>query len=642
MTQISVLLPWLLLLPLLSALITGLFGRRLGRASLTSINVGSSAVTLVLAGLSIIELSDAPAMAGMHTTLVAPLWTWLSSDSVTISVALMLDQLSAVLLLLVVLLSGLLHLFTVGYADEKHTYSRHSSYMHLFLFGMLVLLMAKNLLLLFVGWEFIALSSFLLVSLRLDDLQSAARGSAVFVLHRIGSFALLLGIFLLLFYSQGDLDLLRLNSLFQTGGDLDPLTVPGSAEQAGARLAVVTTLAILFLLAAATFAAQVPLHSWLPMSMTGPITGNALIQCTGTAIAGIYLLCRLNYIYVSSEVAMTVVASIGALTALVGSTSALVQTDLRKGLSYAAMAQTGFIFTALGVGAFEAALFQLIAIGCFIPCLFLATAHIIQVMDGEQDIRKMGGLRSRLRITNQTFFLACLGLLGMVPFASFASRGHMLTSTFTSSHHGAAPQTLIFGIGLVSSLIAAAGIFRFYYLTFGGEPRVENAPSAPAMENKTGVLALVSFVLLGLATAILGLPQFLGESLVLWDWLAPVFGNSEEHFVRSTDDDLQTLMLGISLLVGLAGWLAARTIYNRPTQSLPTPPNDALWHKFLFNGWYIDSFFRQVFKRPMTALAHYINRAVQAFSSSEKAFVDLHLLSALALIGFSILLALNV
>jgi NADH-quinone oxidoreductase subunit L len=579
----------------------------------------------------------------MNTTLVAPLWTWLSSDAVTISVAFMLDQLSAVILLVVVVLSGLVHLFTIASMSEDSSYSRHSSYMHLFLFGMLVLILAKNLLLLFVGWECIGLSSFLLVSLRLDALDSATRGSAVFVLHRLGSFALLLGIFLLLFYSQGDLDLLRLNSLFQTGGDLDPLTVPGSVEQAGARLAVVTTLAVLFLLAAATFAAQVPLHSWLSMSMTGPITGNALIQSTGTAIASVYLLCRLNYIYVSSEMAMAVMASIGALTALVGSTSALVQTDLRKGLSYAAMAQVGFIFTALGVGAFEAALFQLIVFACFIPCLFLATANVIQAMDGEQDLRKMGGLSSRLRMTHRTFFLACLGLLGIAPFASFASRGHILTATLTSSHHGAAPQTLVFGIGLITSLIAAVGIFRMYYLVFGGEPRAESTPSAPVIENKLGVVTLVSFVLLSLATAVLGLPHILGEPLVLWDWLTPVFAKSEEHFVRSTDYDLQSLMIGISMLVGLAGWIGARTIYNRPMSSLPASRNDAFWHKFLFNGWYIDVFFRQVFARPLTALARYVTRTFHGlFTSSDKAFVDLHLLSALVLIGFSILLALNV
>jgi NADH-quinone oxidoreductase subunit L len=608
MPQESALLPWIVAMPLVGAILNGCFGRFWSKKVVTAVGVGVIAVSFAFALAAFFTLKAIPTVAGMTPALTVDLWSWISTDTLTINVAFLLDPLSAVMVLIVTGVGGLIHVFSVGYMWKDESYHRYFSYLNLFMFSMLLLVLGKNLLILFVGWEGVGVCSYLLIGFWFTDMQKAIAGKKAFIVNRIGDFGFLIGIFLLLFYSQGDLDFVRLAGLFD-GGALDP-SVAATAQQATDRTAVVTMLALLFLVGVCGKSAQIPLFVWLPDAMAGPTPVSALIHAATMVTAGVYMMCRMSYMYGVSDVAMTVVATIGAATALFAATIALVQNDIKKVLAYSTVSQLGFMVLAVGVGAFTAAVFHLMTHAFFKACLFLGSGSVIHGMHHEQDIRMMGGLKKKMPLTALTFFISCLAIAGIPLFAGFFSKDEILFVAFTSSHHGMAPQTVLFGVALLAAFLTAFYMFRLYYLTFEGEFRGDKHTYDHAHEESVMTGPLLVLALLATVAGFVGLPAVTHLPHVLGEWLQPVFASASGHFTYSHDYTLEVILMAISVAVGLSGWMIARKMYRVPAAQLPTAPTQALWHRVLMNKWYVDEFYDLVIVRPLKATADFCYRVL--------------------------------
>ncbi len=593
------LLPWIIVLPLLGAVFNGLFGARLSKRTVTAVAIGAvvgSFALSVAAVWRLIELHDTTP----NPALVSNVWNWLTSGVLTVDVSFLLDPLSAVMLLVVTGVGSLIHLFSVGYMHADKAYWRYFCYLNLFMFSMLLLILGKNLLVLFVGWEGVGVCSYLLIGFWYTDMDKAIAGKKAFIVNRIGDFAVLLAIFILLFYSRGTLDF----------GQLATTVGPNGALQDTGTI----TLVCLLLFAGATGkSAQIPLYVWLPDAMAGPTPVSALIHAATMVTAGVYLMARMNFMFVLAPDAMTVIATVGALTALFAATIALVQNDIKKVLAYSTVSQIGFMVLAVGVGAFTAAIFHLMTHAFFKACLFLGSGSVIHAMHHEQDIRHMGGLRKKLPVTAVTFFVSCLAIAG-VPFLSgFFSKDEILFRVFTNAYTDAAPLTVLFFIGLLAALCTAFYMFRLYYLTFEGEYRGDHHTWDHAHEERVMNIPLIVLAVLAALGGLLGVPEGLGFGVfpnVLEEWLHGVFDTVGTRYTLSTDHALEYTLMTISVVVALAGMFTARHLYKRPADRLPAAPTGAFWHRLLTNKWYVDEAYHFLFVRPFMALAGFTHRVL--------------------------------
>jgi NADH-quinone oxidoreductase subunit L len=598
----SALLPIIVLLPLLGAVINGFFGKRLSKSTVTWIAMGAVVGSFALSVFAVIQLVDLRAAQPENAQLTATVWSWISTDMLHVDVSFLLDPLSAVMLLIVTGVGSLIHVFSVGYMKEDDAYWRYFSYLNLFMFSMLVLILGKNLLVLFVGWEGVGLCSYLLIGFWFDDMAKAEAGQKAFVTNRIGDFGFLLGLFILLYYTHGNPDFAAVASLVGPEGALqDPTTI--------------TAICLLFFVGACGKSAQIPLHVWLPDAMAGPTPVSALIHAATMVTAGVYMMVRMNFLFASSATAMTVIAIIGAVTALFAASIALVQNDIKKVLAYSTVSQLGFMVLAVGVGGFVAAIFHLMTHAFFKACLFLGSGSVIHAMHHEQDIRKMGNLAEKLPVTAKTFFVSCLAIAGIPFLSGFFSKDEILFTAFTASHDGAAPMRIAFALGLVAALMTAFYMFRLYYLTFAGSYRGDAHTWEHAHEERVMNFPLIVLAILAAVGGLLGVPEGLGFHTiphVLGEWLEPVVARGQSHFTYSHDHALEYLLMGVSVAVGVTGWLVARRLYKRPAAELPVAPVEARWHKVLMNKWYVDECYDAVLIRPLRRLAAFLYETVDA------------------------------
>ena len=594
----SSLLPIIVLLPLLGAVLNGVLGRRLSKGWVTTLGVGSVALAFAVSVVAVVDLASLDGGQGSAAALVSTVWTWIDSGNLTVSVSFLLDPLSAVMLLVVTGVGSLIHVFSVGYMGKDEAYWRYFAYLNLFMFSMLLLILGKNLLVLFVGWEGVGLCSYLLIGFWFQDMTKAEAGQKAFVTNRVGDFGFLLAIFILLYYSQGDLDFGRLQAVVGPGGALqDPATI--------------TLVCLLFFLGACGKSAQIPLHVWLPDAMAGPTPVSALIHAATMVTAGVYMMARLNFLFSASGDAMATIACVGAVTALFAASIALVQNDIKKVLAYSTVSQLGFMVLAIGVGGFVAGIFHLMTHAFFKACLFLGSGSVIHALHHEQDIRKMGGLKAAMPVTAMTFFVSCLAIAGIPLLSGFFSKDEILFVAFTSSHQGAAPLQIAFYIALVAALMTAFYMFRLYYLTFEGDYRGDPDALEHAHEERVMTLPLIVLATLAAVGGFFGVPEGLGFGMiphVLHDWLAPVFQGGMDHFTYSHDHGLEYTLIGVSVAVGVSGWLLARRIYKRPAEALPVAPVGALWHRILTNKWYVDEIYDALIIGPLRRLANVLYR----------------------------------
>jgi NADH-quinone oxidoreductase subunit L len=504
-----------------------------------------------------------PALAFLFTLLLfvwidswggkaeAPLWSWIKAGGLSVDVVLRADHLTVVMLLVITGIGTLIHLYSTGYMHGDPGFARYFAYLNLFLFFMSLLVLAGDLLVLFVGWEGVGLCSYLLIGFWWTDAEKAQAGLKAFVVNRIGDAGFLLGAFLL-WRTAGTLDLQKIHELVQSEGAAKLVAPMGWFGMSAA-----TMIGLLLFLGATGKSAQIPLYVWLPDAMAGPTPVSALIHAATMVTAGVYMIARLNGLYALAPVARGVVLVIGAATCLVAAGMALVQTDIKKVLAYSTISQLGYMFIGVGSGAFAAGVFHLVTHAFFKACLFLGAGSIIHALHHEQDLRNMGGLRRRMPVTFRTMLVAALAMAGVPPLAGFFSKDEILWRSWESGGLGR--------IAWVAGSLAAFGtafyVFRLVFLAFGGAHRGVPAAGhhAPAEIHESPRSMTIPLVVLATGAALVGLlgvPHVLGGHDRFGAYLAPVLAVAAAPGTHVPAESTAVMAIEIALMV-LAFALAA-------------------------------------------------------------------------------------
>jgi NADH-quinone oxidoreductase subunit L len=516
---------------------------------------------------------------------------WIRSGSFTVDFAFYLDQLSLVMLLVVTGVGFLIHIYSAGYMWDDPSYYRFFSYLNLFMFFMLTLVLANNYLMMFIGWEGVGLASYLLIGFWFTKDSAASAGKKAFIVNRIGDFGFLIALFLLIKHFGS----LNFDQVFQS-------VAPLGVEKAGAGL--LTAIGILLMVGACGKSAQIPLYIWLPDAMEGPTPVSALIHAATMVTAGVYMVSRSHMIFERAPIALTVVAIIGTLTAFFAATIGVAQTDIKKVLAYSTISQLGYMFMACGVGAFSAGIFHLMTHAFFKGLLFLAAGSVIHAVGGEQDMRKMGGLKSYIPWTFLTMGIATLAIAGIPPLAGFWSKDEILWKAYQVS-------PVYWGIGLITAFITSFYMFRLLYMTFFGDYRGAQADAhghgshghgshgndehGHGEPHESPMVMLAPLMILALLSLVGGL---VGIGNRFEHFLEPVFGSAEVGEAASRATEL--VLMGVSVAVALSGWwLSYLLYYKRP--ELPQKIADSLggFYEAVVHKYYVDELYAALFVRPL-------------------------------------------
>ncbi len=564
---------WLIpIWPLLGFLANGFFGRRLPAPVVGKIACGSVALSLLAAVRAVWELLGRPQDARRVEQVVAP---WIGVGSFQADWGLLLDPLSAVMVLVVSGVGFLIHVYAVGYMRDDPDVPRFFTYLNLFTFSMLMLVLANNYLLLYVFWEAVGLCSYLLIGFWFERPSAAEAGKKAFIVNRVGDFGFGLGV-MLLWTTLGTVQYAQVFA-----------AAPATLAAGGG---LITAITLLLFLGATGKSAQIPLYVWLPDAMEGPTPVSALIHAATMVTAGVYMVARSAPLFNLAPLSMAAVAWIGALTAVLAATIALVQNDIKRVIAYSTISQLGYMFLGCGVGAYAAAIFHLATHAVFKALLFLGAGSVIHGLSGEQDLRKMGGLRRHMPITSWTFLVAALANAGIFPLAGFWSKDEILYGAFGGGHY------LVWALGAGGAFLTGFYMLRCYYLAFEGPSRAGHGrhahESPPVM---TVPLALLAIGAVGIG--FVGVPPEHGAYHV---FVEPVFAAAGTPGHTAGTGEL--IMAIVSLLIAAAGVLAATQFYVRrpelPGQWAAEYPRAyrVLLHKYYVDEWY-DAAFVQPIRR---------------------------------------------
>jgi len=526
-------------------------------------------------------------MAGAESISCTP-YEWVASGGLKVSLTFLIDHLSAVMLLVVTGVSAVIHFYSIGYIHGDESSVRYFSYLNLFVFAMVLLILGDSMPVMFVGWEGVGLCSYLLIGFWYKDEEKAIAGKKAFIVNRIGDFGFLLGIFLI-FANVGSLTIAEVNEFFHHHNNLTPFWT--------------NVAAICLFIGATGKSAQIPLYVWLPDAMAGPTPVSALIHAATMVTAGVYMVCRFHGLYLAAPVAMNIVLWIGELTALLSATIALYQNDIKKVLAYSTVSQLGFMFMAAGARAFVIAIFHLMTHAFFKACLFLGSGSVIHAMGGEQDIRYMGGLKKYMPATYITFLLATLAIAGFPPFAGFFSKDEILWNVFASEHG----NTVVWVIGAIAALGTAFYMFRLVYLTFFGKFRGTTEQQHHLHESPwTMTVPLIILGTLSLIGGWIGIPKLLSGGAIpnfFHDFLEPAiskFGHVHvEHYTHATEFSL----MGLSVIIAIIGWFLARSMFSELKKELPDPNTYSGIPKILWNKYWVDEIYDTIIVRPLKYLS---------------------------------------
>jgi NADH-quinone oxidoreductase subunit L len=603
---------WLIpLLPLAGGAINGFFGKRLSRKAVTTIALVFSGAAFAMALWVAMRFSS---LALPYHEYFAH---WIRSGSFSVDFAFYLDQLSLVMLLVVTGVGFLIHVYSVGYMWEDPSYYRFFSYLNLFMFFMLTLVLSANYLMMFIGWEGVGLASYLLIGFWFTKDSAAAAGKKAFIVNRIGDFGFLIALFLLIKHFGS----LNFDQVFQS-------VLPMGAEKDGAGL--LTAIGILLMVGACGKSAQIPLYIWLPDAMEGPTPVSALIHAATMVTAGVYMVSRSHVIFERAPIALTVVAIIGTLTAFFAATIGIAQTDIKKVLAYSTVSQLGYMFMACGVGAFSAGIFHLMTHAFFKGLLFLAAGSVIHAVGGEQDMRKMGGLRKKIPWTFWCMTAATLAISGIPGFSGFFSKDEILWRSYQASW-------AYWLVGVITALLTSFYMFRLWFMTFFGEYRgeaeKEHTPGGHAASDVHGghghvgihesprvmVIPLVILAVLSVVGGYVGVPGSLGGNNRFDKFLGPVFhGSAPSNAQASAVDEkgapeketegpepktgvsTELMFTGISVLAALFGFGLAWQLYYRRTD-LPDKIAASMSgaYQTLVHKYYVDELYGAVFVKPL-------------------------------------------
>ncbi len=584
---------WLLpLLPLAGFAINGLLGSRLHKSMV-------SLVALIFPAAAFAQVLWIVARVSQGLTLpyierfATP---WIAVTGFHADFSFLLDQLTLVMLLVVTGVGFLIHLYSVSYMAEEDGYWRFFSYMNLFLFFMLTLVLAANFLLMFVGWEGVGLVSYLLIGFYYTKDSAANAGKKAFIVNRIGDFGFLLAMFLLIAH----FGTLSFGGIFSS--------IASHPEMQGGAF---TTIALLLLLGATGKSAQIPLYVWLPDAMEGPTPVSALIHAATMVTAGVYMIARAHVLFDRSPVALIVIAVVGAATAFFAATIAIVQTDIKRVLAYSTISQLGYMFLACGVAAYSMGVFHLVTHAFFKALLFLAAGSVIHSLGGAQDMREMGGLRKKLPVTFWTMTAAVFAISGFFPFAGFFSKDAILAATFQAPHGG----KLLWAVGLVTVGLTSFYMFRLWYMTFFGEARFQEPSANHSAHGSHGVhesawIMLLPLVILGifsLAGGWIGWPAALGGNDWIAHFLDPVFASGGTGMLQAptaANFGLERILSGVSLFVAVLGWFLADLIYRRRLQLADQAERGAQpFYRLLWNKYWVDEIYAGAIVWPILVLS---------------------------------------
>jgi NADH-quinone oxidoreductase subunit L len=579
MQQLATLIP---AFPLVSFLYIIFFGKGLGKGL-----VGWIASISVL-------LSFAASLAVFTTQLghnaqpaVVHVFKWIHAGALHADISFLVDPLSTIYLLFVTGVGFLIHVYSIGYMHDDEGFNRFMAYLNLFVFFMLILVLGDTYLLTFVGWEGVGVCSFMLIGFWYKDMANNDAAKKAFIINRIGDLGLLMAMWLIFFYTGT----LSYDQLFHHGA---------SNSLSGNEL----TMACIFLfIGAMGKSAQIPLHTWLPDAMAGPTPVSALIHAATMVTAGIYLVARSSNLFESSETASQVVIFSGILTSLLGATIAMTQNDIKKVLAYSTVSQLGLMFVALGIGAYTIAVFHVITHAFFKALLFLGSGSVIHACSGEQDIRRMGGLRKVMPITHITFLIGTIAISGIPPLAGFFSKDQIIGFAFEHN-------MVLFVLTLVVSALTPFYMFRLYYLTFHGKFRGTHEQEHHLHESpRVMTMPLVVLSILSVVGGFIGFPHAIGESLHFHHWLDHFLGNTVIAAVSVLDAGAEAVLMVVATLIAVVSiWLAYRKF--KIQESLPLEDDEMKpgIFKWVYEKYRIDELYEMIIRKPVDRLSAFFSR----------------------------------
>ena len=578
MVQFAWLIP---LLPLLGFIIVGVLNKRLNVAMSGGI---ASAAVLFSFIISAIIFSEVAREGSIPERIV--LYDWISSGNLSISFSFLIDRLSVIMLMVVTGVGTLIHLYSIGYMSHEQDHPRFFSYLNLFIFFMLLLVLGSNYIVMFVGWEGVGLCSYLLIGFWFKNIDYSNAAKKAFIMNRIGDLGLLLGVFL----------------IYMTFGSVNFNEVFFSAANLPQNNAAVTAICLLLFVGAMGKSAQIPLYTWLPDAMAGPTPVSALIHAATMVTAGIYMIVRSNVLYALSPDASSIVAFVGIATAFFAATIGLKQNDIKKVLAYSTVSQLGYMFVALGVGAYQTALFHVITHAFFKALLFLGAGSVIHAMSGEQDVRRMGALKKVLPITHLTFLIGTLAIVGLPPFAGFFSKDEILAKAWMYS-------PIMFVILAITSVLTAVYMFRLYWLTFygefkGSEHQKNHLHESPA----TMTLPLIVLAVLSAVGGFIGMPELFHAPHFLNEFLAPVIFKSSHEEASHT---FEIMLMSVSVIL-LAIIMYATYSYYVTKKVKPEEDSEELdsFAKLLTNKYYVDEIYAAIITKPLDKLAAFVYKYI--------------------------------
>jgi len=579
-------LVWLVpLFPLLGFLINGL-----GRNTLPKAAVGFVGCLTVLASFAVslgifFELNSAETKS-----FIIPIFDWISAGNVKIPFSFLVDPLSALMLLIVTGIGFLIHVYSTGYMHHDAGFAKFFSYLNLFIFFMLLLVLGSNYVVMFIGWEGVGLCSYLLIGFWFTNSSYASAAKKAFVMNRIGDLGFLIAVFL----------------IFSTFNSVEFASVfPQAANMASGDSVLILITALLFV-GAIGKSAQIPLFTWLPDAMAGPTPVSALIHAATMVTAGIYMIARSNILFTLAPETLGVVAIIGLATLFLAAAIAVTQTDIKKVLAYSTVSQLGYMFLGLGVGAYTGAFFHVITHAFFKALLFLGAGSVIHAMSNEQDMRNMGGLKKKLPVTYLTMMIGTIAIAGLPPFSGFFSKDEILAHVFESNK-------IFWLIAVIGAMFTAFYMFRMMYLTFSGKFRGTTEQEHHLHESPASMtVPLIVLAILSALGGLIGVPEVFGGSHWLAGFLAPVFEVSATKSAHMTlDHTTEYILMAVSVGVAIIAMLFA---YNRYVKQAHIPADEITGRSGLarlsYNKFFIDEIYDALITRPLNALSGFFFRTV--------------------------------
>ena len=558
-------------------------------AAVASLAVGASFTVAVFVLLGMLRVPAQTPDGENGRRWIIPLFTWIVSGDFVVEARILLDQLSILMVLVVTGVSLLIHIYSAGYMKGEEYSNRYFTWLNLFVFMMLILVLSDSFVTMFIGWEGVGLCSYLLIGYWFEKKPAADAGKKAFIVNRVGDFGFMLGI-LLIFATFGSV---AFEEVFPAAGTILPATA--------------TAIALLLFLGATGKSAQIPLYIWLPDAMEGPTPVSALIHAATMVTAGVYMVARCHALFEQSLTALNWVAWIGAATAFFAATMALVQKDFKRILAYSTISQLGYMFVAAGVGAYAVGIFHLTTHAFFKALLFLCAGSAIHALAGEQDIFKMGGLRKLMPWTFATFLVGVFALAGVPGLSGFFSKDQILISGFLSG------SLLLWLLGVITAGLTAFYAFRLLFVAFYGKPRMDRRTTSQVHESPS--IMIVPLVILALFAAFvgyLGLPAGLGVGHTIDIFLAPVFADTALVQHAEANAALEWGLTLVSVLAAAAGILAAYWIYVRHWGLAARMTKSARWlYDIVYNKYYVDEAYTEVFVKPLRALAGALTDVVE-------------------------------